>query len=274
MEFAVLRSGAIKSKNFVPNPIIKYGIPSYADAIANPKVKNTPAYNAWWEDQVYYAINGYKTGGLYLPGRYYKSVNFDTIHGIAGDNIRAEIHDFQLDYAYLIEQAKTEHFNIVLPKARRKSVTTMTVCMVVDYGYRFLPNYKAAVVAGVKEHAEFFMDEWKYVDSKSFPEFRIKQLPDDETVAGWKQRTADGDIIEMGTRNTIYTRTVFQNPNVLKGKFLHDIIYEESGENEHLLETAHASESCIMLGKTQIGTQYFYGTGCDMNKGSKGLKEI
>jgi len=144
MDFAILKPGLIKSKNYCPNPIVKNGIPAYADAINNPKCKGTPAYNQWWEEQLYYIINGYKTGGIHLPGRYYKFVNFDTFRGIAGDNLRAEIHDFQLDYAYLIEQSKKERVNIIVPKARRKTVSTMNISMVVDYGYRFELNYKAS----------------------------------------------------------------------------------------------------------------------------------
>ena len=277
MDFAVLKGGIIKSKQYLPNPVIINGIPKYADAVLNPKVRDTPAYNQWWEEQVYYCKNGYTTGGLWVPGRYYKFVNFDTFRGIAGDNIRAELHDFQLDFAYLVEQAKKEHFNIIIPKARRKSVTTMNICMVVDYGYRFEPGYKAAVVAGKQEFADVFMDEWKYIDSKAINEFRVKKLPGygkEDTVAGWKQKNEQGEKIEYGTRNTIYTRTVFHDPAVLKGKFCHDIVLEESGENEHLIEVINDSHACIMDGDTQKGVFYIYGTGGNMNKGSKGFKKI
>jgi hypothetical protein len=277
MNFAVLKGGIVKSKNYCPNPIIRNGIPSYADAILNPKCVNTPAYNQWWEEQVYYCKNGYTTGGIWVPGRYYKFVNFDTFRGIAGDNIRAELHDFQLDYAYLIEQSRKEHFNIIVPKARRKTVTTMNICMVVDYGFRFELNYKAAVVAGKQEFADVFMDEWKYIDSKACNEFRIKKLKGydkDDTVAGWLQENTSGEKIESGTRNTIYTRTVFHDPNILKGKFCHDIILEESGENENLIEVINASKANLMDGSIQVGTFHIYGTGGNMNKGSKGFKKI
>lgn len=273
MDFAVLRSGLIKSKNYCPNPLVKYPIPKYADAITNPKVKNTPAYNQFWEEQVYYCINGYDTGGIHLPGRYYKFVNNDTLRGIAGDNIRAELHDFQLDYAYLIEQSKKEHFNILAPKARRKTVTTMNIGMVVDYGYRFELNYKAAVVAGKQEFADIFHSEWKYLDSKTRAEFRIKKIPSgssDDIISGYK----DSEGIEQGTRNTVYFRTVFHDPNILKGKFLHDIVLEEAGENENLIDVINASRDCLMQGDVQRGTFSIYGTGGNMNKGSKGFKQL
>jgi len=275
MEFAVIKSGIIKSKKYCPNPVVKYGIPSYADSITNPKCKGTPAYNQWWEEQIYYIVNGYSTGGIHLPGRYYKFVNFDTIRGLAGANMRAELHDFQLDYAYLIEQAKTEHKNIIIPKARRKTCTTMNVCMVIDYGYRFQLNYKGAIVAGQEKFATIFYNEWKYLDSKVHAEFRIKNIGGKEdTVAGWKQKLETGENIESGTRNTIYQRTVYHDSGVLKGLTLDDIVLEESGENELLQETYYDSRDCLMLGSEQYGTFHIYGTGGDMNKGSKGFRDI
>lgn len=277
MDFAILRGGVVKGKHYCPNPIVKYGIPAYADSIANPKVKNSPAYNSFWEEQIYYIKNGYTTGGITIPGRYYKFVNFDTIRSITGDNVRPEIHDYQLDYAYLVDHAKKEGgmHNIIMPKARRKAATTMNICMVIDYGYRFELNYKAAIVAGKQVFADVFYDEWRYIDSKSIPEFRIKKLRKGEiTEAGWKEETPEGDTIEQGTHNIVYSKTVFSDPNVLKGLFLHDIVLEESGENEHLVEVFNASRDCLMKGSMQYGVMHIYGTGGNMNKGSKGFKKI
>lgn len=275
MDFAVLKSGIIKSKNYCPNPIAVNGIPSYADGIANRKVIGTIAYNRWWEEQIHYIHNGYTTGGVWVPGRYYKFVNFDTIRGLAGDNIRAELHDFQLDYALFVEQAHAEHFNIFVPKARRKSVTTMNVGMVIDYGYRFQLNYKAGIIAGQKKFAEVFMEEWMYTDSKQYAEFRIKKASQGEdTIAGYKIPTQEGEPIDGGTRNSIYTRTVFHDPNVMKGKFLHDVVFEESGENENLVECYNATLDCLMRGNVQYGVAHIYGTGGNMNKGSKGFKKM
>lgn len=274
MEFAVLRSGLVKTKKYCPNPIAVNGIPSYADAIANPKVKNTPAYNSWWEEQIGYILNGYHTGGIWVPGRYYKFVNFDTIRGVAGDNMRPELHDFQLDYAYFIEQAKAEHFNIIVPKARRKSVTTMNVGMVIDYGYRFELGYKAGIIAGQQKFADTFVQEWDYTDSKQFTEFRIKKLSKgDDVISGYKVDTPEGKV-DRGTMNAIFTRTVFQDPNVMKGKYLNDVVLEESGENEHLVECVNATMDCLMRGDVQYGIMHIYGTGGNMNKGSKGFKKM
>lgn len=274
MKFNALSGQILKSKNYCPNPIVKYGIPAYADSILNPKVKDTLAYQQWWEEQLYYIKNGYTTGGIYIPGRYYKFLNFDRTQTVKGAG-PLEIHDYQLDYALWIEDLKIRRKNAYIPKARRKAVSVMTVGMVMDYGWRFETNYHAAVVAGLDEYSQDFVDKWGYVNMNMVNEFRVRALRrnDDEIIAGWKEMSDDG-WKDAGTMNTIYIRTVKHNPNVLKGKFLHDIILEESGENELLLETIKASEDCLKLGGTQFGTMFLYGTGGNMSKGSKGYKHI
>lgn len=274
MNFAILSAQVIKTKKYCPNPVIKYGIPSYADAKANPKVVETLAYHQWWEEQVYYIKNGYNAGGLWIPGRYYKYLNFDRAQTAKGAG-PMEIHDFQLDFALLIEDLKRTRENAYVPKARRKTMSAMTVGMVIDYGWRFDTNYHAAIVAGLQEYSNDFLAKWKYVDMHMVPEFRVRKLKnnDDEIIAGWREQTEEG-WVDCGTQNTIYIKTVNNNANVLKGKFLNDIVYEESGENELLEETIAASEDCLKLGSIQYGTSWIYGTGGNMQKGSKGFKKI
>jgi hypothetical protein len=274
MKFNILPSRVIKTKSFCPNPLVKHGIPAYADAIANPKVADTLAYQQFWEEQLHYMHYGYQTGGLYLPGRFYKFINLDKTQTVKG-NVPMEYHDYQLDYALWIEDLKKRRKNAFIPKARRKALSVMTNGMVIDYGWRFSQNYHAAVVAGLDEHAQDFMDKWRFINSNMIPEFRVRMRYDnaDEIVAGWQEMTATGPV-DNGTMNTVYIRTVNKNPNVLKGKFLHDIVSEESGENEMLLEMQKASEMCLRLGGVQFGTFWFYGTGGNMDKGSKDFKHL
>ena len=263
MEFPVTKEGQRKKQaTYCPNPVVRYGIPGYADSLADPKVVNTSAYNEWWEEQLYRCLNGYTTGGIYIPGRYYKFVNFDKVQGVRGAG-PPEIHDFQLEFALWIEHLKNVHKNGYLPKARRKSVSAMTVGMVTDYGMRFQYDYHCAVVAGLDEHAQDFVDKWKYIDMHMIDEFKVRRLYTNsgEIVLGYKEKSNQGNK-DAGTINTMYIRTVNKNPGVLKGKFCNDIIMEESGENELLLETIQASEDCLRAGQLQVGTFLIYGCVC------------
>lgn len=277
MDFKILAGQVVKSRKYCPNPIVKRGVPAYADAIANPKVVNTLAYHQYWEEQLYFIKNGYQAGGLFIPGRYYYYLNFNPAQTAKGVG-PMEIHDYQLDFAMWVDHLKksgTKVRNGYIPKARRKALSVMTVGMIIDYEWRFSESYHAAVVAGLQEYADDFIDKWRYLDMHMIKEFRIPKLRnnDNEIVAGWQEVSEEG-WVDSGTMNTIYIKTVNNDPNVLKGKFLNDIVYEESGENELLLETIAASEDCLKMGSTQYGNAWYYGTGGQMDKGSKGFKAI
>lgn len=265
----------LKPRGFCPNPIATYGIPSYADSILSKKVIGTPAWKSWWEEQLHYIINGYVTAGIYIPGRYYYYLNFCKTSSVAGDTFYPDYVDFQYEFFLLVEEAKKQGKNIIAPKGRRKGVSVMATS-IIDYGYRFLHNYHGGIAAGKKEYAEDFLEKWIYLNSLMVPELKTRTATRDydDIISGWSEKTDDGIWSDMGTRNIIYCRTMFTDPNVFKGKYLNDVVYEESGEFENLIETMRATKKCLMDGDTQVGTGYIYGTGGNIKTGSKGFEEV
>ena len=247
----------VKSRQFCPNPVAKYGIPAYADSIVNPKVIGTNAWQQWWEEQLYYCINGYDAGGLWLPGRYYYYLNFfntSSIVGFGAEN--PDYMDFQYEYFMLVEEAKRTGKNIVVPKGRRKGLSVMTTC-IIDHGFRLLLTYKAGIAAGIKDYSDDFIDKWKFNNMHVAPELRTRLLSKnyDDIIAGWDEKNElTGEWEQKGTMNMIYSRTMHNDPQVFKGKFLNDVIFEESGEFDNLLETYRATKACVMWGDNQEGT--------------------
>jgi hypothetical protein len=61
---------------------------------------------------------------------------------------------------------------------------------------------------------------------------------------------------------------------MFKGLFLNDVVAEESGEFENLCEFISATNDCLMDGDTQVGMFMIYGTGGNINKGSKDFKKV
>ena len=188
---------------------------------------------------MYYIINGYDTGGVFIPGRYYYFLNFFKTKSIRGFGAEyPDYMDFQLEYAYLIEEAKRIGWNVVVPKGRRKGVSVMTVGMCIDYGWRFLPSYNGGIAAGIKDYADDFIDKWKYNNMLIAKELRMNTLSKnyDDIIAGWEEKNSiTGEWDQKGSMNTIYSRTMFSDPQVFKGKFLNDAVFEESGEFDKLL---------------------------------------
>jgi hypothetical protein len=271
-----LASPFLKQRKFDPSPVVTEGIPAYANSQINKKVRGTEAWREYWDEQVHRCINGYMTAGVWIPGRYYHYLNFCKTSSVKGGGAMYPNYvDYQYEFFLLIEEAKRLRKNIVAPKGRRKGVSVMTVG-IVDYGYRFLPNYKAGIAAGKKEYSEDFIKKWKYVDSLMVNEFKTKKLSknDSDIISGWEEKAEDGSWDKKGTDNNIYVRTMFSDPEVFKGKYLNDVIYEESGEFDNLIKTYQATKPCVMDGDIQYGTQFIYGTGGNVKSGSKGFQQV
>lgn len=263
-----------KSKNYVPNPIARYGVPAHADSSINPKVIGTQAYNEFWNEQLYYIHNGYETGGIRIPGRYYYFLNFVRLPSVRGI-MYPEILDYQLEFFLLVEQAKSEHKSIIAPKARRKGMSVM-VSAIMDHSWRFTYDYKCGISAGLREYVVEFMSKWNNIHRNVYDEFKINTITadEDEIIAGWKEKDQYMGFIQKGTANSLIQKTMFHNAHLFKGYYLNDCVFEEGGEFSKLIETYNATRSDFMDGSIQRGTGYIFGTGGNMKKGSKDLREM
>lgn len=265
-----------KPFGFNPSIIKTNGIPPYADSMLNPKVYGTPAWKEFWEEQLYYILNGYWTAGVYIPGRYYYFLNYCKTTSVdQGEAHYADFVDFQYDFFLLIEHAKQPDVrkNILAPKGGRKGVSVMA-SSVIDYGYRFIPGYKAGIAGGAKEYSDDFLAKWKAIDSLVVNEFKTRKTSKgwDDIIAGWEEKTDLGGFNTYGSANTIYSRTMFSNPNIFEGKFLNEVVFEEAGLFDNLLLTFDSAVECMKRGNIQYGTFYIYGRGGNIKTGSKGFE--
>lgn len=272
IDIPILRPPYIKGKGACFNPVVKNGIPSYADTIKNPKVKNTQAWRQYWEEQLYYIHNGYQTGGLFVPGRFYYYQNFSVMGNIERGNITPDMVDLHLELAYLIDYVKANGKNLICAKGRRKGISEFTHKAVIDYGWRFKYGYKSAVVSGKRGYVDEFLSKWKFGDMNLPPEFKTKHSYGDEIISGYREKDQHGDFVLQGTQNIILAETLHNNPNPLKGFYLNDTVVEEVGETELFIPFYTATIDALKEGTKQVGTMFAYGTGGNINKGSKGFK--
>ena len=273
-DLPIMLAPYVKGKGFCPNPLVVNGIPDYADGSKNSKVIGTPEYETFWSEQLYRCINGYNTGGIFIPGRFYYYMNFNnmnTVHGI----ITPDFCDMHLELCYIIEWCKANGKNLIIGKKRRAGISEFTQKAVIDYGYRFNEVYQAGIAAGQKKYAEDFMTKWEDSEALLQPEFKINSLLNnpDEVVSGY-ELIENGKTTLKNNACKIFVRTMHNNPNMFKGLFLNDVVAEESGEFENLCEFISATNDCLMDGDTQIGTFMIYGTGGNINKGSKDFKKV
>jgi len=271
----IMTAPYFKGKGFNPSPIARGGIPKEADSRRDKRVIGTPAWQSFWEDQLYCIHHGIQTGGLFIPGRFYWYMNYKIMSTIKGVT-EPDYVDLHLELANYIDFVKTNGRNLLVPKGRRKGISEATHTMVIDYGWRFFPGYKGGVASGKKDYVDDFLSKWKFGDSKMPPELRIKRLKsnDDEIIAGFRIKDEHGDYVDKGTMNTIYARTGHTNAGIFKGLYLNDAIVEEIGEFEKFLEFYSASKDCFKSGNKQVGSMIGFGTGGNIDKGSKDFKKV
>ena len=273
-DLPIMLAPYVKGKGFCPNPLVVNGIPDYADGTKNVKVIGTPEYETFWSEQLYRCINGYNTGGIFIPGRFYYYMNFNnmnTVHGI----ITPDFCDMHLELCYIIEWCKANGKNLIIGKKRRAGISEFTQKAVIDHGYRFRESYQAGIAAGQKKYAEDFMTKWEDSEALLQNEFRVNSILNnpDEVVSGY-ELMENGKTTLKNNACKIFVRTMHNNPNMFKGLFLNDVVAEESGEFENLCEFISATNDCLMDGDTQVGTFMIYGTGGNINKGSKDFKKV
>lgn len=257
-------------------PIPTKGIPKEADSRYNKKVIGTAAHQSFWENELYKIKNGIHVKGLgHIPGRFYWYMNYKVMSSVMGI-ITPDMVDLHLEFARLIDYCKEHKHNLLCPKGRRLGVSEAAEFMVGDYGARFNYGYKIGIAAGNKTYVDDFMSKIRYGDSNLPPEFRLKKLVDngDEIVFGYKMKGEGGEFIESGTMSTIYARTMHTNPNMFKGLYLNDVISEEIGEHENWFEFFNATKDSLMNGNIQEGMFLAFGTGGNVDKGSKDFKII
>jgi hypothetical protein len=222
-----LKSPYIKGKGYCVNPVVVRGIPKEADSRNYPNVIGTPAWEQWWEEQLYYIKNGYQTGGLWIPGRYYYYMNYIVMNTIERGAINPDNTDLHLEIAYFIEHCKVNGKHGMMPKGRRRGVSEAFHPMGIDHGYRFSADkWQGAVVAGHSAPINDFMTKWAYAQSQLPPELFVGTLTrnDKEIIAGWQQKNELNSWQHYGSFNTVYTRTMGNDPNMLKGLFINDCV--------------------------------------------------
>jgi hypothetical protein len=266
----------IKGKGFCPNPVARYGIPPYADSASFSKVLGTVAHEDWWNEQIDRCINGYTTGGIWIPGRYYYYLNFIKISTLGRGNHFPDYIDLDLEFFLLVEEAKRDHKGIISLKGRRRGLSEKVAKGVASYGFRFYPEgYRFGVAAGLEDYAAGFFNKFKSNNNLLPPEFRLHELKHDEeeVKAGWKERTGVG-IQNAGSENTAWCRTMFTSANVFKGELLDDCVFEEAGEFKFLNKGYSATKACFAVGPKMVGTPFVYGTGGKITSATKEFQDM
>jgi hypothetical protein len=210
-----------------------------------------------------------------MPGRYFYYGNFNSMSTNTGV-ITPDMVDLHLELSYVLDYCIANKKNLILAKKRRGGISEFFQKAKVDYDYRFNPGSQSGVASGLDTFAQEFMKKWRFGDALMPPELRLKMLKDNdkEIIAGYKFKNENGELVNGGSKSTIYVRTMNRDAALFKGLALSTIIGEECGEFEKLEDFYNDSKACLMQGSVQTGIFIFFGTGGNINKGSADFQKI
>ena len=262
----------IKKAGFAPQPIAGK-VPKWADGKINPNCIGTKSYDDFWEEQMYYCINGYTTGGIYLSGAYYHYLNFQIINGLHGP-IYPDFVDLHYQMFKMVADVKKEgKVGIVIPKARRKGCT-FVFTGIVDHGMRFIEGYKAGVAAGLETFVKGFRNKLYESYNNTSDEFKLNHLAKnkEELKLGYEESTAYG--YQETITGHIQFKTMQDSSEKFEGEYFHDVICEEAGVFDNVDKLVTSVGPAMRIGEKVIGTIYVFGTGGNMLRGARGFKHI
>ena len=252
----------IKKKGFDPAPAAGK-IPLYADAKANPRVVGTTAYEEFWDEQIDRCINGYDTGGIHIPGRFYWYLNFNVLTGLKGPMYPFFV-DLDYEFFTLVEYVKKNRkTGIIAPKARRKGLSEKAKT-ILSHGLRFTEGYRGAITAGLDTYQTGLRKKFDAAEAKFHDELRLNVLKDNDKMyhVGYERQDPIGGYIEDGYGGRLSFETMYDDPAKLEGEYFHDVILEESGQYKLMGRVFGSIKPALEFGSQMLGTFYIYGCVC------------
>jgi hypothetical protein len=259
-----------KGKGFNPNPIASEGIPFFADSENNPSAVGTSPYNDFWDEQYDRCLNGFETGGIFIPGRYYYYLNFTTLNGLYGVQF-PWITDLDLEYFLTIEWIKDKKMaGLISIKARRKGLSEKFQA-IANHGVRFIEGYKAGIAAGIQKYTDGLREKFVSGFDSVVPEMRLNYTLSNDRVfqAGYEEKTETGSYKLSGYRGQLKFATMHDSAEKLEGEYFNDVALEESGQFEKMRATHDSIKPALEFGSKMEGSLYIYGTGGNILSTSK-----
>lgn len=258
-------------------------------------------YNDYWDQQEKRVMNGYEIGGVRVTGRHYFYLNFCLIKARPIDpNTGAEKqgenrkiitlprfldHNFYWFHEFEKCAAEGPYSNhkkkgMIVAKSRRKGFTYQVTGGVYSYNYNFIPASQNILAAYEKGHYKVTLD------GIHFSINHINRITDwgkkqgklskrDHFRASYIMKNANtGAEIEDGYMSEIQAVSFKDNPFKSIGESTDLMGFEEAGKFEHLLTAYTISEPTFRDGDIMTGIPLIWGTGGDMEKGTRDFAEM
>lgn len=254
-------------------PLLNTEIPDF-----NP---GTIAYDDFWDEQDDRCLNGFKPRSFMpeITNEHYFYLNMCNIEVLKPGASRKTLGSpfyRELDRRLFseIKQAKKNRYGLIIGKPRRVGLSWVGSATSV-YELLFYKLAKIGVAAGQDDKAQDFYEKVKWLLENIRKEYRsgIITKNAEEIKLGYKYRENKQDL-EGGLKSQMFMKTMYAKPTGFEGKTLSLAIFEEAGLFADIIAAYKSTEPCFREGSFQFGTPLVYGTGGEIDKGSKGYKTM
>lgn len=254
-------------------PLVNMDIPKF-----NP---GTISYDDFWDEQDRRCLEGWKPKPFMpkITNEHYFYLNMCQIELLEkGGSRKTKGSPFyrELDRRLFdeISQAKKNRYGLIVGKPRRVGLSWVGSCTS-TYELKFYQGGKVGVAAGQDDKAQDFYEKVKYLLSNIRKEYKsgIITKNSGEIKLGYEY-TENKQKEEGGLLSQMFMKTMYAKPTGFEGKTLSLAIFEEAGLFEDIIAAYKSTEPCFKEGSIQFGTPLIYGTGGEIDKGSKGYKTM
>jgi hypothetical protein len=275
--------------------------------------KKSPAFIAYWQEQLERCKNGYSIGETKITGDHYFYLNFCQIKHIGNTKQKnRKVGDKKFyfpkfwdgDYNYfwvkhiakngiseeeykklnLSVKIKLEHLSggkhLILAKARRKGFSYKTAAIIAN---KYNTERGALSLIGAFDKKYLYPDGvmTKAVDYLNFlnentgwTKKRDFINKQDHARASYKYTSPDGAVLEKGYKSQIIASSFKDNPDAGRGKDASLILLEEAGTMSNLKSTYFALKPTVEEGVFTTGLIICQGTGGDMEGGTIDFEDM
>ena len=261
----------------------------------------TKDYNDYWDIQEDRVLNGYTVGGIRVTGRHYFYLNFCLIKARpidphtgaekAGENRKIITLPRFLDHNFYwfneFERCAAEgpytnypKQGMIVAKSRRKGFTYQVTGGVYGYNFNFVPASMNILAAYEKGHYKVTLDGIHFTINHvnritDWGKKRDKSNKRDHFRASFVMKNPETGIeVEDGYMSEIQAVSFKDNPFKSIGESTDLMGFEEAGKFEHLLTAYTISEPTFRDGDIMTGIPLIWGTGGDMEGGTKDFAEL
>jgi hypothetical protein len=242
--------------------------------------QGTLAYDDFWDEQDDRCLFGYKPKGMNdITGEHYFHLNMNKIEMLVQGESRKRFHSpyyreldnrlFKITY-----DAKKNKYGLIVGKPRRVGLSEFGA---VQMEYELLMHLanRVGICAGKQEKADGFYGKVLSLLKHINPHYASSRLwKNDKSLKLGYTDIVNKQVIECGLQSEMLIRTMFVDSAGFEGESMSVVIFEEAGLFPNLIQSYKSTEPCFKEGAIQFGTPLIYGTGGQIEKGSKGYMDM